>query len=113
MCSFVGIGAAQAQRDVAENALPRQQPVTLEHDRSFGGHFDASAIRLVQPCQQAQQGALAAAGEAEENDEFVVVDREVQVVQDDAITEPADDLLNEHTRLRARRGGSRGGHTAS
>ncbi len=68
---------------------------------------------LSKPRQQAQQGALAAAGGPEQDDEFVVVDREVEVVQDDAITESADDLLDEHARLRARRGGGRGGHTAS
>ena len=87
-----------------ENALPRQQPVALEHDRAFGGHLDAAAVRLVQPRQQAQQGALAAAGGAEQDDEFVVVDGEVEVVQHDAITEPADDLFNEHARLLTRRG---------
>ena len=86
--SFVCVRSMQAQRDVAENALPRQQPVTLEHDRSVGGNFDATAVGLVQPRKQAQQRALAAAGGAEEDDEFVVVDREVEMVQDGAITEP-------------------------
>jgi uncharacterized cupin superfamily protein len=103
----------QAQRDIAEHALPWQQPVTLEYDRSVGGHFDTTAVGLIQPGKQAQQRALAAAGRAEEDDEFVVLDGEIEVVQDDAITKPADDLGNEHTRPRVRRGRSLGGHTAS
>ena len=98
---LVGIGAAQAQCDVAQNTLPRQQSVALEHDRALGGHLDAAAVGIIQACQQPQQGALAAARRAEENDEFVVVDRQVEVVK--------DDLFDEHARLRARWGG----HSAS
>ena len=108
-----GIRSPQSQGDVAKNALPRQQPVALEHDRTLGGNLDAAAVGPVQAGEQSQQRALAAARGTQQDDELLVLDREVQVVQHGAVAERADDLLDQHAGPPTRGGHGRGGHTAS
>ena len=111
--SPIGVCAVQAQRDVAQHALPRKQSIGLEHHRALGRHLDAATVRLVESRQQPQQGALAAARGTEQDDEFVVVDGEVEVIQHGAVAEGADDLFDEYARPLTRCGRDPGGHTAS
>ena len=115
--SLVGVRSAQAQGHVAEDALPRQQPVALEHDGPLGGNLDPAAVGPVQTREKSQQGALAAARGAKQDDELLVIDHEIEMVENGAISERADDLFGEHAGLLARGGGSlrrgRHGHTAS
>ena len=78
------------ERDVALHREPGQQRVTLKHDtalRTWLGngcpteeHF--AGIRCDQTGHQADQCALAGPGKSDNRDEFAVLDRERNVVQD-------------------------------
>ena len=71
---------AQAEADVVQHRQPGEQRVALEHHAAVGaGAVDALAVeqhlaggRVVQPGDDAQQRALAAAAGAEDGDEVVL-----------------------------------------
>ena len=73
-----------------EHRLPRQQPVALEDDRPLRGTSTVPPSGRSSPAEQPQQGALAAAGRAQQDDELGLADRQVQVVEDGAVAEPSD-----------------------
>ena len=94
----------QAEGDVLFDRHMREQRIGLEH------HVDGPAIgrragkvlaveddfarrRLLEARQHAQQRGLAAAGGAEQREEFAVVDIEREVVDGDEIAELLGDVL--------------------
>lgn len=91
------LGAGQvreAEQDVPQDAQVREQGVVLEdeaHAAPFGGakgwsrcapDEDVAAVGLFEARDEAQGGGLAAAGGAEQGQEFPGADAEVQVVHD-------------------------------
>lgn len=93
------IGSVQAERDVAQHPLPRQQPIGLEDDRTPCRDLHPPAVGPVESGEQPQQGALAAARGAEQDHQLLVGDGEVEVVEHHPVTEPADHLLDDHPGL--------------
>ena len=77
------------QRHVLAHGLPGQQRIVLKHHHPVGprlGHLppidqDAAMAGLRQARQQVQQGALAAAGMADQRDEFALADLQVDVLE--------------------------------
>ena len=82
----------QRQRDVARRGAPRQQrlAVILEHDRDLAARLahrlaveiHLAAGRLVEPCRQPQRRGLAAAGGADDAEEFAGPDAEAEILDD-------------------------------
>ncbi len=94
--------AGKAQADVVDHALPGQQARVLEHQpdivadvgqRSVAGQHFAPA-RLVQPGQQAQQGALAAAAATDHGDELARRDVQVDALKHLAFAEGLADAFD-------------------
>ena len=78
-----GVGRTQAEGDVVEDALPRQQPGVLEDDRHLLRDLDAAGAgdAAVEAGERAQQGALARAAAAEQGHELAGRDVEVEAVE--------------------------------
>ena len=82
----------QRQRDVARRGAPRQQrlAVILEHDRDLAARLahrlavesHLAAGRLVEPGRQPQRRGLAAAGGADDAEEFAGSDAEAEILDD-------------------------------
>ena len=82
----------------------RIERVRLEHHRqaaiggtrvidAFAVEQDIAAGRLLQTTDQAQQGRFAAARRADEDDEFAVVDLQVDAVNDAGVAEILDNVF--------------------
>ena len=113
---IVRVRSVQAKGDVAQHPLPRQQAISLEDDRALRRDLHPSAVGPVKTGEQPEEGALAAAGGAQQDHQLLVGDGEVQVVEDDPVPEPADDLLDNGSGLPAGTcavRGNRGAHAAS
>src|SRR5262249_30774110 len=89
---LVGGDAAQLQRqeDVRGHRRPGHQRRVLEHEADVAPRapvavrpFDAPAGDLAEPGDQAQHGALAASGGAEQAEELALADVEVEVPEGD------------------------------
>jgi hypothetical protein len=80
----------------------------LEHHGAPRRHFNASAVRPVKTGQESQQRALSAARGPEQDDEFLVLDPQIEVIEHDALTETAHDLLDYRVGRRGRRSSARG-----
>ena len=82
---------SQAEADVLQNREPREERVALEHHAAVGTgaahrlavERDAAGRGRVQARDHAQQGALAAAGGAEDRDEVVLFDGKAGRLQGD------------------------------
>ncbi|MNN13011.1 hypothetical protein D3C81_1260270 [compost metagenome] len=82
--------ARQAQANVVDDLLPGQQTRILEHQAGFlagigqrrGTCQQLAGAGLVEPCQQAQQGALAAAAATDDGDELPRRDVQVDAFED-------------------------------
>ena len=85
----------QADDDVAQHPLPRQQARLLEHDRPALGHAHAPVTSPSRPPSTPQQRALARAAAPEQGDELAGRHVEVEAVEDDVVAErlaqPVDD----------------------
>ncbi len=83
LAPLAGVAGAQAQDDVVEDPLPRQQPRVLEDDRHLLGHLDATRAghAAVEAREGAQQRALAGAAAAQQGDELARRDLEVEAVE--------------------------------
>src|SRR5690606_25489511 len=84
-----GAAAAQAEDDVAQHPLPRQQARVLEDDRDLLGHVDHARAgdTVVEPGQGPQQRRLARAAAAQQRHELAGTDLQVQFGQDFAAVE--------------------------
>ena len=82
---------AQAEFDVLRDVLVRKQRVALEHHAEVAvarlqivDHASVDAdfarARILEAGDHAQRGGLAAAGRSDEDDEFAVLDGEVQIL---------------------------------
>ena len=79
----------EAELDVVLHGAPGQQPELLEHHRAVGAgpgdrlavHADVAGVRLDQPEQDIEEGALAAAGGADDRQELALADVDVEVLQ--------------------------------
>ncbi|MNE61501.1 hypothetical protein D3C80_1567200 [compost metagenome] len=87
--------ARQAQANVVDDLLPRQQARVLEHQAGVflgfaqrrGTGQQLAATGLVEPGEQAQQGALAAAAAPDNGDELPGRNMQVDVTQHLALAE--------------------------
>ncbi len=90
---FVGTGQVQGEGHVLAHRHVRVERIGLEHHgqvalgRADIGdvapvQFDPPAADLLEPGDQAQQGGLATAGGADEDDEFAVADVQVDALDD-------------------------------
>ncbi len=111
--------AAQAEADVVDHPLPRQQARVLEHQpgvlaglgqRRRAGQ-QLAAAGLVEAGQQAQQGALAAAAAANDSDELPGRNQQVDVLEHLALAEaPRHSAQGQRdTALEALRSAAKGG----
>ncbi len=79
----------QRDADIVEDVLPGQEQVLLLHIADPPGptgpinpaQFDPTLVRLQQPGDDIEQGALAAAAGAQDGSEFLAVDRQGYIVQ--------------------------------
>ena len=95
----------QADRHVAPDLMPRQEPWFLEHDRTQLGNLDAPLGDRIEARERPQQGGLAATTASDQGHELRIVDGEVESVQDDVIAEGATqppDLDGGHRAARLR-----------
>ena len=94
----------QAERHVVVDTHVRVERVALEHHGDvaiLGRHIVDHAVadadfalgNLLQAGDHAQAGGLAAAGRADEDDEFLVLDLDVQVVDGDNIAETLPNMI--------------------
>src|SRR6202040_2519919 len=84
-------GDAERQFDIGRDRAPRHQCRILEHKAEAAGgnrlsrlaerETACAACRLGEPCDDAQQRALAATGRAEEAEEFAACDAEIDAVE--------------------------------
>ena len=79
----------QPEGHVLGDPGPRQQPGVLEHDGGPGRHPELAAELGVEPGEDAQQRALAAAAAAEQHDELAARDLEVDALEHAAAVERA------------------------
>jgi len=94
--------AEQAQADVVDHSLPGQQARVLEHQphlfavvrQALAGAVDGAPAWLVQPGQQAQQGALAAAAAPDHGDELARRDVQVDALKHLAFAEGLADAFD-------------------
>ena len=77
------------QQDVVEHRAPLQQHGLLEHDADVAGRAQErraveqqlAARRPDERADQLEQGRFSAAGRADQRDEFVLLDREIDILQ--------------------------------
>ena len=96
LAAGLGLGFAldaDGQRRVVERRQPRQQGVSLRHERG-GWRVHAPAIRRVEPAHQREQGRLAAPARADDGDQRARLDLEVHAVQRDDLTEALADAAH-------------------
>ena len=81
--SLGGVVGPQAQHDVVEQPLPRQEPRVLEDHRDALGHLDPAVAdhSPVQPGQGAEHGALARPAATQQGHELAGRDLEVEAVE--------------------------------
>ena len=77
----------QADRHVAPDRMPRQEPWFLEHHRTKLGNLDGPLGDRIEARERPQQGGLAATAASDQGHELRIVDGEVESVQDDVIAE--------------------------
>ena len=105
---FGRLAQLQAERHVIVHAHVRVERVALEHHGDvaiLGGDIvddavadeDAAVADLLKAGEQAQAGGFAAAGRADEDEEFLVGDGDAQVVDGDDIAEPLENMFEGYT----------------
>jgi hypothetical protein len=68
---------------------------------------------VVEPGEQPQERALAAAGTAQQDDELFMAERQIEMVKHHAIPEAPDNLIGDRVHCLPRLRGRRGAHIAS